>query len=234
MLRRIRIARRSGVGPWRRCLNRRVNQADARIKLLEATEQVLLEEGLAALSVRRVTGLAGMNVNAVNYNFGSKEAMLRALMLKLMGPALAERSRLLDEVTRRPGHTVEDLVLAFLGPQVRSSPEQIALFIELGLKPRLEGDERFEQAREDIVQAGIAQMIDALTPLLPEIPVPVIAFRVETMLGMSLLHVLGRTYLANKYGVAPGENEQQLIDDVVRFFSAALAAPTELTASGDA
>lgn len=221
------------VGSDSGCLNRVVNQADARVKLLEATEQVLLEDGLEALSVRRITTLAGMNVNAVNYNFGSKEALLRALMLKIMAPALAERSRRLTEVVGAPGHTVEDLVLAFLGPQVYASPHQIALFIELGIKPRLEGDDRFEPTREDIVQSGIAQMVTALTALLPEVPAEVIAFRVETMLAMSLIHVMGRNYLATKYGLAHGDGEQSLIDDVVRFFSAALAAPTELKSVGD-
>ncbi|MGH3955838.1 MAG: TetR/AcrR family transcriptional regulator [Mycobacterium sp.] len=201
---------------------------DARARLLEATEQVLLEDGFAALSIRRVTGLAGMNVNAVNYTFGSKNALLRALMMRIMEPALVERGRRLTEVIATPGHTVEDLVEAFLGPQVRASPQQIALFVELGIKPRLGGDERFESTREDIVQSGIGQMVTALSPLLPGIPLSVIAFRVETMLGMSLMHVLGRTHLATKYGLAQGDGAQDLIEDIVRFFSHALAAPTQL------
>lgn len=190
---------------------------------------MLLEDGLSALSVRRVTALAGMNVNAVNYTFGNKDALLRALMLRIMEPALATRARRLSEVERTPGHTVEDLVLAFLGPLVHAGSQQIALFVELGIKPRLEGDERFEQTREDIVQTGIGQMVTALSPLLPGMPLAIIAFRVETMLGMALMHVLGRTHLASKYGLVAGEREQYLIDDVVRFFSGALAAPTELS-----
>ncbi|BAX98648.1 putative transcriptional regulator, TetR [Mycobacteroides stephanolepidis] len=205
-----------------------MEQPDARTRLLEATEQVLFEDGVAGLSIRRVTGLAGMNVNAVNYTFGSKDALLRALMMRIMEPALVERSRRLTEVAGTPGHRIEDLVEAFLGPQVRASPQQIALFVELGIKPRLGGDERFEPTREDIVQSGIGQMVTALIPLLPEVPLPVIAFRVETMLGMSLMHVLGRTHLAAKYGLAQGDGEQDLIDDIVSFFSHALAAPTEL------
>ncbi|AKC39781.1 TetR/AcrR family transcriptional regulator [Mycobacteroides chelonae] len=205
-----------------------MNQADARTRLLEATEQVLLEDGLAALSVRRVTGLAGMNVNAVNYTFGSKDALLRALMLRIMEPALAERSRRLDEVIRTPGHTVEDLVVAFLSPHVSADAQQIALFMEIGVKPVLEGDVRFEQTREDIVQEGIGRLVAALSPLLPEVPTEVLAFRVETMLGMSLMHAMNRDYLADKYGLVKGERNQYLIDDVVRFFSHGLAAPTQL------
>lgn len=215
----------------RRCLNGWVNQSDARTRLLDATEKVLLEDGLSALSVRRITSLAGMNVNAVNYSFGSKDALLRALMHRIMGPALAQRARRVDEVTQTPGHTVQDLVLAFLEPQLHAGSQQAMLFIELGIKPRLAGDERFEQTREDIVQSGIGQMVAALSSLLPEIPTSVIALRVETMLGMSLVHVLGRTHLADKYGLIAGENEQHLTDDVVRFFSAALAAPTNLSST---
>lgn len=210
-----------------------MNQPDARTRLLEATERVLLDEGLAALSVRRVTALAGMNVNAVNYTFGSKDALLRALMLRLMMPTLAKRARRLDEVVQNPEHTVDDLVLAFLEPLVHAGPQQVALFIELGIKPRLEGNHRYEQTREDVVQSGIGQIVTALSPLLPEIPVAVLAFRVETMLGMALVHIWGRAHLAGKYGLVAGENDQHLIDDIVRFFSSALAAPTRLSLTED-
>ncbi|TDZ82846.1 hypothetical protein DE4585_01638 [Mycobacteroides salmoniphilum] len=115
---------------------------------------------------------------------------------------------------------------------LRAGPEQIALFVELGIKPVLEGDQRFEQTREDRAQAGIGQMVSALSPLLPGMPEEVVAYRVELMLGMSIMHVQNGNRLAGKYGLAAGEHEQYLIDDVVRFFSHALAAPTELRPVG--
>lgn len=79
------------------------------------------------------------------------------------------------------------------------------------------------------MQPGIGYMVNTLSPLLPGIPVPVVAFRVETMLGMTVPHILSRAYLADKYGIAAGGDEQHLIDDLIRFFSAALTAPTELS-----
>lgn len=66
---------------------------DTRTLLLDAAEQVLLDDGLAGASLRRITAVAGVNVAAVNYTFGSKEALLDALLTRVMEPVLAERAK---------------------------------------------------------------------------------------------------------------------------------------------
>lgn len=50
-------------------------QLDTRQRLLEAAAQVFAEKGFHAASVRDIVERAGANVAAVNYHFGSKEAL---------------------------------------------------------------------------------------------------------------------------------------------------------------
>lgn len=110
---------------------------DTRTLLLDAAEQVLLDDGLAGASLRRITAVAGVNVAAVNYTFGSKEALLDALLTRVMEPVLAERAKRLDEVAGTPGHTVDDLVRALLESMLRVDQRHVALYAEVSVKPRL-------------------------------------------------------------------------------------------------
>ncbi|SMX23365.1 TetR/AcrR family transcriptional regulator [Boseongicola aestuarii] len=48
-------------------------------ELLDAAQQVLLEEGYSGLSTRRVAEAAGTQMSQIQYHFGSKEGMILAL-----------------------------------------------------------------------------------------------------------------------------------------------------------
>jgi AcrR family transcriptional regulator len=55
-------------------------QNDARQRLLEAAEHLLREQGYERTSIRAVNKAAGMNPAAVHYHFGSKQALVTALL----------------------------------------------------------------------------------------------------------------------------------------------------------
>jgi AcrR family transcriptional regulator len=91
-------------------------------KLLDAAERLFGEHGIDGASLRDITRAAGVNVAAVNYHFGSKEALLPALCERRMGPLNDERIRMLDLADAAAGDspaTLESIVQAFVGPTVR-------------------------------------------------------------------------------------------------------------------
>ncbi|MGF1473759.1 MAG: TetR family transcriptional regulator [Rubrobacteraceae bacterium] len=93
--------------------------ADAKERILDAAERLFSEEGLDGVSVRAVTAEAGLNVAAVNYHFGSKAALLSAMVRRFFARVSAERLRRLDELEVSAGGKpppVEDLVVAFAVP----------------------------------------------------------------------------------------------------------------------
>jgi AcrR family transcriptional regulator len=85
--------------------------------LLDVAERLLLESGYERLSVRAVNAAAGMNPAAVHYHFGSKEALVAALLEDRLGPLwqnqLAELSSRHDD--GRPA-SVAELVEVVVGP----------------------------------------------------------------------------------------------------------------------
>ncbi len=67
-------------------------ESDTRIALLDAGETCLRKHGYAGLSTRRVAELAGMPLSQIHYHFGSKDALVLAL-LEYQNRRLLDRQR---------------------------------------------------------------------------------------------------------------------------------------------
>ena len=56
-----------------------VDHAGTRERILDAAEELFAEHGFEGVSLREITRLAGANVAAVNYHFGSKDRLIDAM-----------------------------------------------------------------------------------------------------------------------------------------------------------
>ncbi|MFE3446042.1 TetR/AcrR family transcriptional regulator [Nocardia sp. NPDC059180] len=83
-----------------------------RERLLSAAERLLLESGYERVSIRAVCAAAEANPAAVHYHFGSKEALVAALLQSRLGP-LWESS--MDSLEGRDA-TVAECVSAVIDP----------------------------------------------------------------------------------------------------------------------
>ena len=59
---------------------------DTPTRILEAAERLFLQHGFAATSMRMITADAEVNLAAVNYHFGSKDALIEAVFTRRLGP----------------------------------------------------------------------------------------------------------------------------------------------------
>lgn len=55
-------------------------------KILDAAQSLFSERGFAETSLRMITSKAGVNLAAVNYHFGSKEALIQATFARFLTP----------------------------------------------------------------------------------------------------------------------------------------------------
>lgn len=93
-------------------------------RILNVAERLFSERGFEGTSLRELTSAAGVNLAAVNYHFGSKEALFEAVFTRRFGPINAERLRLLDEAEQRAAGQplpVETLLEAMVGPPLRQA-----------------------------------------------------------------------------------------------------------------
>ncbi|MEV7043612.1 TetR family transcriptional regulator [Amycolatopsis sp. NPDC051061] len=96
---------------------------DTRTQLLDAAERLFAERGFRGTSIRAITDLAGANLAAVGYHFGSKAGLLVAVVRRVIEPITAAQRAGLDRLlARTPDPTVTDLVEAFAGPLFDEMP----------------------------------------------------------------------------------------------------------------
>src|SRR3984885_14037089 len=96
---------------------------DTRTRILDAAEHLFAERGFRGTSVRAITGLAGANLAAVGYHFGSKAELLAPAARRVIEPINAAQGAGLDRLlTRTPDPTAAELVAAFAGPLFDEMP----------------------------------------------------------------------------------------------------------------
>lgn len=86
-----------------------VSSNGTKARLLEAAEALFVEHGYEAMSLRQITLLAAANIAAVNYHFGSKEALVRELLTQRLDRLNRERERLLAACEQAGGERAPDL-----------------------------------------------------------------------------------------------------------------------------
>ncbi|WP_310618378.1 TetR/AcrR family transcriptional regulator [Flexibacterium corallicola] len=95
------------------------SELGTRGRLLDSAESLLAENGLGSTSVRMITEMAGANVAAVNYHFGSKEDLVRAVILRRLSEIDDMRMQRLDALEvggRSP--SIEEITRAFIEPLI--------------------------------------------------------------------------------------------------------------------
>lgn len=87
---------------------------DTRARLLAAAERILFEQGMHALTVRKVGAVSGLNCTLVTYHFGSVAGLLAELSRCNLDPMLADWAEL-----PRPGASLDAVLSAWLSPLLR-------------------------------------------------------------------------------------------------------------------
>ena len=91
-----------------------------RTRILDAAEELFMQHGFEGTSMRLLTARAGVNLAAVNYHFGSKDALIEAVFRRRLDPMNAARIAALDELEKSARAPAPDAIIrAFIGQSLR-------------------------------------------------------------------------------------------------------------------
>lgn len=167
-------------------------------RILTAAEQLFADTGVAATSLRNITGAASVNLAAVNYHFGSKEALIEAVYERRLGPLnrkrLANIERLEDEARGKP-LSVEGIVHAFVDPlaeMAEASDDDGAVFSRLLAQSYTDGAGFFEKLFSEEYEIVLKRYRAAIHRSLPHLGPEETCWRLHFMIG-ALNHTLAGT-----------------------------------------
>jgi len=210
-----------------------MSQADTKERILDAAERLFAAEGFHNASLRTITGEAGANLAAVNYHFGSKEALLEAVFERRLVPLNHLRREKLVEVreaARSNGHqpqTVE-VLRAFVEPTLlfRDSGAGADAFVRMVGRALAEPDDTLRNIFMRHMEPIFFLLYDTLADALPQLTPADLFWRLHFALGAvsHTLCIAGR-FKVLPPGVTPPWDAASLTSLLLDFITAGMEAP---------
>ncbi|WP_260858493.1 TetR/AcrR family transcriptional regulator [Paraburkholderia sp. BCC1885] len=205
---------------------------DTKSRILDAAETLFIECGYEAMSLRQITSRAEVNLAAVNYHFGSKEALIHAMLSRRLDRLNQERVKLLDrfDTMLGPRLTCEHVLGAMFIPALRLSRDpQVGGKAFLRLLGRAYTDpSSFIRDFLNGHYASVAErFFEAFQRALPHLPRDELGWRLHFAIG-ALSGVLAGTdtdSLITEFSQGKSMNDLQLIARLASLMVAALKAP---------
>lgn len=198
------------------------NPSATKERLLDVAARLFAERGFDAVSLRTLTTEAEVNLAAVNYHFGSKDALIGAVIARQLQPVNQARLDLLAALPR-PLKS-EGIVAAFVDPvfeAVQAGGGSDGHFCRLMARCMAQRDERIsetlvEQFRE-VVACFVAAMMES-APSLDEATAHLRLLFMGGTLGQTLFHFDLIEKVSS--GTCSAPDFDQLRDEMVAFLAA--------------
>jgi len=173
--------------------------------------------------------MAGVNLAAVHYHFGSKEDLIRAVFARRIAPLNAERLRLLKKATAKGKGSVERILEALIGPALRLSRNPAAggdVFVRLMGRTVAEPSEGLQNLFSDQFGETAAKFTAALQKVLPGLPKAELQWRFHFVIG-TMAHAMCDPQNMKKFthGLCDPSDRDALAKRMVGFLSAGMRAP---------
>ncbi len=173
--------------------------------MIDAAERLVAEQGLAALTVQAVQDAAGQrNKSAVQYHFGGRDGLVRALLAARMEEPNRRRTAMLLDLG--PDATMRDLVEVIVVPLTESvlarRPSYWARFLLQALSDPATGRAALDVMADHALVVAQARLEDLLVGL----PRATRTLRVRSMVGYACVVLAGY-----EVGVLPHALDGQLL-----------------------
>ena len=172
-------------------------EIDTRLRILDAAESLFTEQGFEATTLRQITGAAEVNLAAVNYHFGSKEALIREVFRRRLTWLNQQRLQELDRLEAAAGDVPlkpSQILEVFFGVALKMAADSEGggrAFMRLLGRTYTKPSEFVRGFLAEEFAAVIARFKAALIKALPGVPGEEILWRFHFMLGAMSFAISG-------------------------------------------
>jgi AcrR family transcriptional regulator len=221
------------------------SQIDTRERILRAAESLFMDRGFAATSLRMITARAKVNLAAVNYHFGSKEALIREVFGRHLAPLNQARIAYLDRLEAVAGGRavgLEKIIEAIVTPPLLVSRDPLrggAVFLRLLGRAFSEPTDHMREFLPAQYREVVVRFKQALVRALPDVPEAELVWRMHFMFGAMSYAMAGNDalQLISTCNVEGADDAEAVIRRLVPFLTAGLqgtpasAAPRRIAAA---
>jgi AcrR family transcriptional regulator len=171
---------------------------ETRTRILDAAEELFMQHGFESTSMRLLTAKAEANLAAVNYHFGSKDALIEAVFRRRLDPMNTGRIAELERLEKESGGRAlspEAIIRAFVGASLRMIEDSKCggrNFIRLLGRTYTDPQKHIRSLIGQLYAPAMARFKVAFERALPHMPGDELVWRMHFMFG-TLAYTLAAT-----------------------------------------
>ena len=211
-------------------LETRLVEANTKDRILDAAERLFAELGFAGTSLRSIIKEAGVNLAAVHYHFGSKDALLRVLVDRYIAPISQQQLTLLQKVKDKAGGqppSVEAILRAVVAPPfhlIMDFGERGSVRAQFLGRIYTDPSESVQGLVRDQFREGAARFMDVLVRVLPDIPQEEVRLRLTFVVSIMTTLMADSSWRSQFLEDRDPSKVEGIIDRIVAFCSPGLMA----------
>ena len=196
-------------------------------RILGAAEELFAQHGFAATSLRQVTGLAAVNIAAVNYHFGSKENLVNEVFRRRMDEMTARRLQQLEAAQREHPGQLEPVLAAFIEPALALAQDRNGggAFVRVIARAYAEHNESLRRFLSDQYGHVLRHFGKALAACLPGIDKDSLYWRLDFLAGALTYAMSDFGMIKRPSGASEAAHRARAARELIRFAAAGLQAP---------
>lgn len=197
-------------------------------RILDTAEVLFAEKGFAETSLRTITSKAGVNLAAVNYHFGSKEALIQAIFERFLDPfCTALEAQLGADVDARLSLEQLLTLVSHTAIAVNRDPRRLAIFFRLSGLAYTQAQGHMRRFLRDRYGELFRRFLRLLAAAAPDVPARELFWRVHFSLGAAIFALSGMESLLAiskaDFGVSP--TPEQVHAYLLDFLAGGIQAP---------
>jgi len=202
-------------------------------RIVDEAEQLFMEHGFDATSLRAITAAAAVNLAAVNYHFGSKEELFEAVLRRRLDPMNQERLTMLADLESAHAPRAvpcERILIALIAPALtlaRDPARGGKNFLRLLGRAYADPAPFIRHFLSRQYEAMIGRFKAAFARALPDMPRKELSWRLHFIMGALSYTLAGTDALKLIAELSPREtdNDEIVLRRLAPFLLGGLTAP---------
>ncbi|MEH6464207.1 MAG: TetR/AcrR family transcriptional regulator [Shewanella psychromarinicola] len=207
------------------------SRTDTKTRILDAAEKLFAERGFSETSLRLITSKAEVNLASVNYHFGSKKELIRAVLARYLDVFMPSAAIEINRLHNAPEHaSLNEIFSALINPLLELNKVRnggTIIFLQLLGRGYIESQGHLRWFITTHYGEHLATFVQAVSASVPHIPAAEMFWRLHFTLG-TIVFTMASADALNEIAAADyGEhnNIEAIIRKVIPYMAAGVAVP---------
>lgn len=207
-------------------------KVETKVRILDAAEVLFAEHGFKDTSLRTITTKANVNLASVNYHYGDKKALVRAVLSRYLDAFMPKMQAELDALLTRDEITLEEVFGCIKQPLLSLNnyrPQGATIFMSLIGRGYTDVQGHLRWFIMTRYEAVLHRFTSAICRANPSLDPETLFWRLHFTLGAAVFTMASSTALCEiaENDFARRICTQDLIDRLIPYLAAGVSAPID-------